>query len=183
MNLRSIIKLDTTEDYYLEKASGNIYLKNNKNLIHNYHNFKTEFVLNNKNIFCYASINNYKVLFNILKADDISFEKDQLSALYKIDQTEALGRYIYYNKAAFPIEYKIINTCDCFNNYYKVNSLWPNKQAGVKLIATFNESIISTILDDDPSEKISTIDGHEFTFIYFYDLIILMSYNKISAAM
>jgi hypothetical protein len=186
ISLRSIIKLAKPEDYYLEKESSNTYLENNKVPIHNYDNFKTEFILNNNLVFCYASINNYKILFNVLQIDDIpfvrnpiTFDKSQLSSLQTISKTEILGEYTYYNRSAFPMEFIIINTCDCFNNYCKNNNWGSNKGARVKLIATFKESLTTSVLDDDPSEKSSKVNGYEFTFIHFYNLIIIIDYNKI----
>jgi len=185
--LRTIIKPDKTEDYYLEKTSCNTYLENNKVLINNYDNLKTEFVFNNNLLFCYASINKYKILFNVLKVDDKSvvrntlvFNKIQLSELQKIDQAGILGMYIYYTNSASAIEFKVINTCDCFNSYCTNNGIWPNKDSRVNLLTTFKQSLTTTVIDKTPSEKTSKINGHEFTFVCFYNLMIIIDYNKVT---
>ncbi|MBC8062567.1 MAG: hypothetical protein H7Y18_18150 [Clostridiaceae bacterium] len=188
-SLREVETLNKPQDNYLQKVSCNTYLENNKILIHNYDNLKTECVLNNNLLFCYASINDYKILFNVLKLQDVSFiknittfNKTHLSALYKIDTSEILGGVIYYTRSDFPIEFKVINTCDCFNSYCKNNGIWRNKEARVNLISTFKESMATDLLADDPAEKISSINGNEFTYIYFYDLIIIIDHKKVITA-
>jgi len=186
ISLRPIINPERNEDYYLQKLACDTYLENNKILIQNYGKLKTEFVINNDLIFLYASINNYKILFNLLKLEDVvfvkkvtTFDQDQLNILYNIESSEILGVFKYYTKSSFPVEFKIVNTFDCFNAYYKSNNLWPNKEAAAKLIKSFKESMTTKLLDDDPSEKVSTTEGNEFSFIYFYDLIIIIDYNKV----
>jgi hypothetical protein len=173
----------------LEVQSALTYLKEKKNLVHRFNdNFQTELILSDNLIYCYASINNTKILFNVLPVIDFNILKEksklsleQLEFVHNIKEENILGTHKILLSSGFPIELKIINTCDSFLNFVKLNGGYPNRKMNKDLLSAFQQQLQLSENNFDVG-NVCVLQNketpHRFKYIHFYNLIIITEYFK-----
>ncbi|MCM0647647.1 hypothetical protein NBE98_04530 [Clostridium swellfunianum] len=171
----------------LEAHAASAYLKEKKLLLQSFaNNFKTELVITEDYIYCFASIRNTKILFNLipLASTNISTNSGlkQLEIVYNINEENILGKYKALLPSGFPFEFRIINTCNSFLDFVKSNGGYPTRKMNIEFLAAFEQSlkaINNNIITPGSVCKLqSTENPHIFKFINIYDLIIIIDYHK-----
>ena len=175
---------------YLEAQSAFVYMKEKKNLIQRFNdNFLTEFIISGKYMYCYASINNTKILFNLLPITSFNILKEktnlsleQLEFVHNIKEENILGTHRILLSSGFPFELKIINTCDAFLSFVKLNGGYPNRKMNKDLLSAFQQQLQLSSEKDFAVGSVCRLQNketpHRFKYIYFYNLIIITEYCK-----
>lgn len=174
----------------LQAEAAKIYLQNKKIIIQKYNDsFSTELVSDGVFSYCFASHKNQKILFNLflssispLLKEVSKLSLEQLEFVHNIKEENILGKFKVLLKSGSPFEYRIINTCDAFLDYVKLNGSYPSRNVNKDLLSAFIQCLQCNMTDEVCSGSICVLQSkegpHTFKYIQFYDLILILEYRK-----
>jgi hypothetical protein len=174
----------------LQAQASKVYLQNKKIIIQKYNDsFSTELVSNDVFTYCFASLKNHKILFNLFSSSSSPLLKEvskisleQLEFVHNIKAENILGKFKVLLKSGTPFEFRIINTCDAFLDYVKLNGGYPSRSVNKDLLSAFIQCLQCNITDEVCSGSICMLQSkegpHTFKYIQFYDLILILEYRK-----
>jgi hypothetical protein len=174
----------------LQEQAAKIYIDNRKITLQKYNdNFSTELVSDGVLNYCFASLKNRKILFNLIPQSSSPSLKEvsklsleQLEFAHNIKEDTILGKHKMLLKTGFPFEFRIINTCDAFLDFVKLNRLYPSKAANQILFSAFIKAFQNTNTEDFSKGCVCSLQSkeapHKFKYIQFYDLILIIEYKR-----